>query len=137
MNEGWNHHEYLVLFSQAECSGAMEKYKFAQYMPGYTLVGLRGWDEFIVANAAGSTYSLPTVPLEAKGVEPFDLTDSLVLEPDARFAGKIKWYLKPLIFGGDPEDKSNLTWVTHDQHAELVAWWNNQYKTLKAQTTNA
>jgi len=24
---------------------------------------------------------------------------------------RIKWYVKPLIFGGDPNEKENVTWV--------------------------
>ena len=38
--------------------------------------------------------------------------------------GKIKWYVKALVFGGDPQSALNVIWVTHDQHAELVKYWN-------------
>ena len=136
MNEGWLNDEYLIIFSEAESTAASSKYKLSQYLSGYTLVGLRGWDDFIVINPTGAMCSFPTVPLDPTMTTPFSLPESLVLQSDERFTGKIKWYLKPLIFGGDPQDKSNLVWVSLDQHAELVVWWNDQYKTLKEQATH-
>jgi hypothetical protein len=39
------------------------------------------------------------------------------LERDDRFAGKIKWYVKSVIFGGDPQIGDNLMWVSHEEHA--------------------
>jgi len=137
MNEGWLNDDYLILFSEAESASASSKYKLSQYLPGYVLVGLRGWDDFIVINSTGAMCSLPTVPLDPTMAAPFSLPENLALESDGRFTGKIKWYLKPLIFGGDPQDKSNLAWVSPEQHAELVVWWNDQYKTLKAQAGHA
>jgi hypothetical protein len=50
------------------------------------------------------------------------------METDSRFTGRIKWYIKPVVFGGDPNPGENVTWVTHEQHAELVAWWNRKYR---------
>lgn len=117
MIEGWHNGEYLVILSQAEGAESAGRYKFEQFLPGYSLVGLRGWDDFIVRNQAGIAFTLPTVPLEASSAEPFSLPESPALEPDARFAGKIKWYLKPLVFGGSAQDNANLAWVTQEQHA--------------------
>ncbi|MFT4666216.1 MAG: hypothetical protein ACI8YQ_002636 [Polaribacter sp.] len=37
---------------------------------------------------------------------------------------KIKWYEKPIVFGGDPND---FMWVDIDQHQKLVAFWNKIY----------
>jgi hypothetical protein len=132
MTEGWLNDEYLVLFSQEESISLSSKYKFPSFLPGYTLVGLRGWDDFIVIDPAGAMSSLPTVPLDAAARTEFSLPDSCSLEPDGRFIGKIKWYVKPLVFGGNPEDKDNLAWVTPEQHVELVVWWNDKYKTQKS-----
>lgn len=72
------------------------------------------------------------MPLEAERLEPFFLPEGFELEPDARFTGKIKWYVQPLIFGGDPEDEANLIWVDSRQHAGLVIWWNDQFTALRA-----
>jgi hypothetical protein len=55
-----------------------------------------------------------------------------VLQPDGRFAGKIKWYLKPIAFGGNASVGENLVWVSHDEHAQLVKWWNDKYRSMNA-----
>jgi hypothetical protein len=136
MIEGWFSDEYLVLFSDEERTSVCAKYRLSQYLSGYTLVGLRSWDDFIVMNTAGAIFSLPTVPLDPARVAPFVLPENVAPEQDARFTRKIKWYLKPLVFGCDANDKGNLAWVGFEQHADLVVWWNYQYKTLKAQDQN-
>jgi hypothetical protein len=52
---------------------------------------------------------------------------SLRLESDDRFAGKIKWYVKPIRFGGDPTAKDNMKWLSRDDHVQAVRWWNKFY----------
>lgn len=136
MNEGWQDDDYLILLTQDEGAIAMTAYGFDQYLPGYTLVGLRGWDDFIVIDRAGVMLTLPTVPLDATNALPFALPEQISLENDNRFTGKIKWHLKPLVFGGDPTDKTNVAWISHGQHAEIVRWWNEQYLRAKAQHSN-
>ena len=126
--EGWLNDEYLVLFSEAERSALADRYGISATLPGYVLVGLRGWDEFIVLNEAGGMLCMPTVPLDLEYAKPFALPGSFDLIADSRFSNKIKWYVKPLVFGGDVQDLDNMTWVSLAQHAELVAWWNAQYK---------
>lgn len=53
------------------------------------------------------------------------------LQADARFTGKIKWYVQPIVFGGDPQMGNNVIWVGHEEHAKLVKWWNEQYRGVK------
>lgn len=66
---------------------------------------------------------------------PFQVPPATVnLERDDRLAGKIKWYIKPVIFGGDPQIGDNLMWVSHEEHAQLVRWWNKYYRDLKGPT---
>ncbi|PRA32872.1 hypothetical protein [Pseudomonas poae] len=137
MNEGWQHDDYLIVFTQQESVAAMSAYRFDHYLPGYTLLGLKNWDDFIVINASGVMLTVPTVPLDGSYAAPFELPAQISLEADPRFSGKIKWQLKPLAFGGDPTDDTNLAWISHEQHAELVVWWNAQYKSAKAQPSNS
>ena len=133
MNEGWQDDDYLILLTEGESTDAMAAYGFDQYMPGCTLVGLRGWDDFIVIGQSGDMFTVPTVPLNASKASPFLLPPKMSLAADNRFTGKIKWYLNPLVFGGDPSEEANVAWVTHEQHAQLVRWWNEQYKKASSQ----
>ena len=66
---------------------------------------------------------------------PFQMPPSKInLERDDRFEGKIKWYVKPVIFDGDPNIGDNLIWVGHEEHAKLVRWWNKFYRDVKGPT---
>ncbi len=134
MTEGWLNNEYIILFSEAESSALSSRYHLPRHLPNCVLIGLCSWDDFILGTPSGTMCTVPTVPIDHTMVKPFSLPETITLQPDDRLTGKIRWYLKPLIFGGNPKDESNLTWVTLEQHAELVAWWNDQYAELKAQS---
>jgi len=132
MNEGWLGDDYLILFDEAEVAVASDRYAISQLLPGYQVLGLRGWDDFILRDSAGQTYSVPTVSVNTKYLSPFNLPETkLSLRPDPSFSGRIKWYVTPIAFGGDPSVGENLIWVTHEQHAQLVRWWNDKYRSLK------
>ncbi len=132
MIEGWHGDDYLILFAQNEEPGASARYSLALHLPGYQVVGLRGWDDLIVRDADGRIFCVPAVPLEVGKLERFELPSAPpTLKMDERFTGKIKWYVQPVVFGGDPQVGPNLTWVDHDQHGQLVTWWNNKYRDLR------
>jgi hypothetical protein len=133
MIEGWHGDDYLILFADDEVPPASVRYSITQDLPGYQVVGLRGWDDLIVRDSTGRIFSVPAVPLDAEFLAPFELPPtSATLKDDQRFRGKIKWYVKPIVFGGDPNVSENLTWLEHDQHGQLVTWWNKQYRDLRA-----
>jgi hypothetical protein len=123
--------DYLILFDESEVAPASERYGISRLLPGYQVLGLRGWDDFILRDATGQTLSAPTVPLDRQHIAPFALPKQLKLTGDPRFDGKIKWYVKPIVFGGDANLGENLIWVDHAQHAELVRWWNELYRSAK------
>src|SRR5919197_1707740 len=124
MIEGWCGGDYLVLFEDG-ASALEQAYGLADSLPGYHLVGLRGWDDFIVEDATGARFTVPTVPLLPRYLKPFSAAgDQGTLSPDDRVRGRIKWYTKPIIFGGDPKLSDNVIWVTLDEHTQLVKWWN-------------
>jgi hypothetical protein len=127
MVEGWFGSDYLILFADNEVAAAMARYRLVEALPGYVIVGLRGWDDFIMKDVSGKTYTVPTVPLDPQYLKEFELAKDLPLKGDGRYAGKIKWYLKPLVFGGDPHATDNLTWVSHEEHGQFVVWWNATY----------
>jgi hypothetical protein len=131
MREGWAGDDYLVLFSDSEVEFATARYQIERFLPGHVVVGLRGWDNLIVRDKDGSTYTVPCVPIITRHVTGYALQRDIGLESDSRFTGKIKWDTKPLIFGGDPDPGKNLTWVTHEQHGELVVWWNLKHNEVR------
>ncbi|HKF23712.1 MAG TPA: hypothetical protein VKE93_19205 [Candidatus Angelobacter sp.] len=131
MKEGWHGKEYLILFAESEVANASERYAISECIPGCQVLGFRGWDDFIVRDSLGNVHSVPTVPLDTKYLSPLSLPSELDLAPDPRFGGKIKWYVKPLVFGGDANHADNLIWVSHDEHAQLVRWWNDLYRSVK------
>ena len=129
MKEGWHGEDYLVLFTDKEIQVESERYGISAMLPGYQVIGLRGWDDFIVQGPDGEVSTVPTVPCDAGLLRPFHLPPPLSeLASDDRFKGRLKWYLKPIAFGGDSAPGENLSWITHDEHAELVWWWNSRYR---------
>jgi hypothetical protein len=135
MKEGWVGDIYLILFDEAEVANLSELYGFSEILPGYHLLGLRGWDDFIIQNSEGTVCFIPTVPLDPKYLTPAATpVQRDNLQPDARFRGKIKWYLKPIVFGGDHGLAENLTWISLEEHARLVRWWNNLYRSANNTT---
>jgi hypothetical protein len=134
MREGWHNDDYLVLFDEGEISAASNRYAISVSLPGYAVIGLRGWDDFVVRDTAGRTYTVPSVAPDVQHLLPFIPPDQqTTLESDDRFVGKIKWYVKPILFGGSPDLGENVTWVNHEQHGQLVQWWNEKYRRLKTQ----
>jgi hypothetical protein len=132
MTEGWQGEDYLTLFDETEIAEFSLRYDVSKYLEGYEIVGLKGWDDFIVKPRAGELATVPTVPLSVEHLTPLCIAiDNNQIKPDARFCGKIKWYTKPLIFGGDPCSDENMIWVTLGQHVQLVKWWNDLYRKMK------
>ena len=115
-------------FDEAESELLTEGYGVRQFLPGLTVVGILGWDDFILRNQGGQLFRVPTVPLVKRYVESLDeVPDPSSLNQDRRFTGKIKWYTQPIVFGGDPSSEENIIWVDIQKHQELVKWWNRMY----------
>ena len=133
MKEGWGTDGYLILFEKDEARKASTVYRIEDYLPGYGLVAILDWDDFIVRDKAGSLFRVPTVPMLHEYMEPYDeLPNAVSLKPDERLSGKIKWYIKPIVFGGDPQADENMEWIEIAKHPELVCWWNAKYRQMLA-----
>jgi hypothetical protein len=136
MQEGWYDDDYLILFDESESLSASERYEITQLLPGYRVIGLRGWDDFILQDSNRATYTVPTVPAIPKYLSPYAIPSAgSTLVPDNRCENKIKWYVKPVVFGGDPEFGPNVLWVGHDEHPALVKYWNNIYRGVTMSVT--
>ena len=131
MHEGWQGDDYLILFEESEIVEISRRYDIATYVGGYQTVGLKGWDDFILRDGDGQRFTIPTVPLDPQYLAAATLAvDGKGLVPDERLNGKIKWYTKPLVFGGNPTSPDNICWITLDQHIQVVKWWNQMYRTI-------
>jgi hypothetical protein len=131
MNEGWCGDNYLILFDESEVASTSERYAISQMLPGYQVVGLCGWDDFILRDSVGRTHLVPTIPADLQRVSPYVMPPSAkTLRSDERLCGMIKWYVKPVVFGGDANVGENLIWVSHERHAQLVKWWNDRYRSI-------
>jgi len=129
MTEGWQDDEYLILFDENEIKTMTEQYGLKHFINGFQIFGLCGWDDFILQDVAGKLFTMPTVPVAPERLKPFrHVIKHGKIKPDSRFSGTVKWYVQPLIFGGDPQAKENVTWINLQQHAEVVQWWNKKYR---------
>lgn len=122
MREGWVGDEYLILFEDDELQSVSASYSFAELLPGYKLLGLRSWDDFIVDDNAGHLFTVPTVPVGTTHLAPFQLpTADQIWNTDEQLTGRIKWYVKPLVFGGDPSSHQNQAWISHNS---ILSWFD-------------
>jgi len=139
MIQGWHNNDYLILFEEQREAVTMNgRYAVASSLPDYNLVGLKSWDDFILRDAKNQFFTVPTVPLDVQYLQPFDFDiDPSKLRADLRITNKIKWYIKPLVFGGDPSAESNVAWITIDEHVEAVKWWNQLYRDVKLKKSSA
>ena len=86
----------------------------------------------LVRDSAGRTFSTPTVPPHLEHPSLFAIPELRNdLQPDARFRGEIRWYGKPIVFGSDAAIGENMKWISLEQDAQLVLWWNDLYRSVK------
>jgi hypothetical protein len=127
MREGWSGPNYLMLFDRTEIASATARYGIMRQLPGFVVIGLYAWHDLLLEDKAHQVFTVPTVPLSLALVQPLAHAEFGNLESDASLHGKIKWYITPLAFGGSPLSESNITWITLEDHARLVQWWNDKY----------
>lgn len=73
-------------------------------------------------------FRVPTVPLRIEEkAEWVTSGDWISLKSDGRFQGRIKWYVQPIVFGGDPKPGKNIVWISHEDHIKAVKYWNEMY----------
>ena len=131
MKEGWCRDTYVIVFDDAESEKMTKAYGIDGFVAGYRVAAILGWDDFILVNEQGGQFRVPTVPLDARYMKRFEESwDTENLIPDERLTGKIKWYIKPIVLGGDPDLGRNVTWVDIKTHQKLVRWWNHKYREL-------
>jgi hypothetical protein len=128
MREGWSGDDYLILLDESEAEEISTRLSIDAVLPGHRIIGLRGWDDFIVQNPTGKSFTIPTVPMAPQYLQEFVFSPAIQLQEDLQLTGKRKWYTTPIVFGGDPSSTDNISWVSHKQHIDLILWWNEQYR---------
>jgi hypothetical protein len=73
MREGWLEDEYVILFEEGEAAAIADGYGVPVALPGFRLIGLRGWDDFLVRGESGNFFSVPSVPLDKNYLTPFQM----------------------------------------------------------------
>ena len=138
MSEGWHKDDYFTLFDAKDIARLNELYGISTYLKGHTAIALLSWDDFILIDESKRLFTAPTVPLVAEHLAAYSFPPDLgTLQRDERFAGKVKWYIKPIVFGGDPSAKENMAWISVEEHAPFVRWWNDTYLSVaKGKRTN-
>ena len=138
MKDGWCDSEYFVLAeSHDEALRMSSAYGISDALPGYYFVGLRGWDDFIVCSTEGSYFLVPAVPLRIDQLQPYNFpSEKLRLVADPKITGRVKWYVTPLVFGGDPNPGPNMVWISFADHQEAVRHWNRLYNDLREKESN-
>jgi hypothetical protein len=131
MNEGWD--DYLILFDELEVATMTERYALSQFLPGYQVLGLRGWDDFIVCDSQGRTFSIPTVPLELKYLSPFAVPEGMENGgPSSRRAfprqDKMVFEAHFVRWGSQCQRKHEVG--EPGEHAQPVRWWNDLHRSL-------
>ncbi len=136
MKDGWFNDEYFALFeSQEEAANATARYRLSDYLPGFFVVGLKFWDDFILSDTNGRYHTVPTVPLVREELRAYSFpAEPLKLRADPKLAGKIKWHVQPIVFGGSPSKSENIAWISYDAHVEAVIYWNNLFRDLRGKT---
>ena len=137
MITGWHGDYYLTLFDeQIEAAEMARRYGISDRLPGYSLIGLRSWDDFILLSRAHEQKIVPTVPLIPELLGPWDAKIDLAsICPEPSIGQKVKWHVTTLVFGGAPEDPANTAWLSIDQHAESVNWWNRKFDVHRTSST--
>ena len=136
MKQGWSGDDYLIVFDAAESERMTEAYGIRDFLPDATIIAIHGWDDFIIRNAKGQLFQVPTLPLDTLHMTAFRRKLNIAnLVADSRFTDKVKWYVNPIVFGGDPEIGDNIIWIDLETHQELVRWWNRKYADVTVKTT--
>jgi hypothetical protein len=129
MTEGWIDNTYYIFFDSIEETAVTLAYHLGEYLPGFFLTGIKGWDELILRDSSGKHFLIPSLPLDKRFLEQYDFKiDPKKIITDDKLTGKIRWYIKPLIFGGDAVSEANILWVNLAKHQELVIFWNDLFR---------
>jgi len=118
----------ILLFDSDKVSQISSEYCLDKVLPDHQIIGLIDWDDFLIVDKNNKTFQVPTVPIDTQYLNSFEC--EVVKEEEVK-EELIKWYVTPLIFGGDPSSSENINFIDIETHIKLVVWWNNKYQEIK------
>jgi hypothetical protein len=143
--EGISGEHYVILWKAEELIRFNREYEIEKYAPGIFLFGSNGGGEaygFDTQDPSMPVVRVPFVGMDrcyaepvTQGGEPLPVPDGATASADHR-RGKELFEIKPVILGGDPVDPANKTWLTREQHFELVRFWNKVIRDLREQKSH-
>jgi len=153
--EGFVGPEYVRFYHLNEVLPLNEAYDVARYATGFLIIGSNAGGEayaFDFRSKAPSIVRIPFIPMTPSLAEPVadtitDFLSSLLLKgeiPNADWSMCIDsggvcleiHEIKPIVFGGDPADKSNKILLRPPEHAKLCRFWNKLYAKVAAQANS-
>jgi hypothetical protein len=150
--EGFVGNTYVIFFAAEDVLSLNAAYHVSDLAPGFFLIGSNAIGDAIVFDCRTAVCRLvlvPFIPLMPDVAEPIgsSITEFLdaqlldapdpPLKPNPAAIGKEVHDIKPMAFGGDPNDLANKAFVPRQQHAELVVFWNQTYQRLTASRHDA
>jgi hypothetical protein len=151
--EGFVGPEYVRFYHFHELLPLNEAYDVARYAPGFLIIGSNAGGEayaFDFRSNPPSVVRIPFIPMTPSLAEPVAGTITEFLSrllasgesPDADWSMCIDsdgvcleiHEIKPIAFGGDPEEMSNKTLLRPPEHAKVCRFWNKLRVKLATET---
>lgn len=130
--EGWLGDVYVRVYAPSSRRSVAALYEMEKFLPHHEPWGSWGGDALCHAQD-GKFYRVPWIPLSAAycqevyaGIGELHkaLTNLHEATPAYEHFGKEVHFIKPLVFGGDPNDPTNVAMIDQKAHAEICCFWN-------------
>src|SRR4051812_12487051 len=150
--EGFVGQSYFRLYPVENLAKLNAAFGVQEFAPGLVIFGSNGGGEafaFDMRTSAPGVVQLPFIPMAYEYIieRSPSFADFLVrmarpdpgdhrtlpthINPDT--LGKEIHEITPIVFGGSPTDPANKAYLTTEQYAEYVVWWNRTYRNVRSQ----
>ena len=146
--EGFIGDKYCRFYSIDKLIALNQAFMVKDFAPGLFIFGSTGGGEaftFDTRNSPASIVEIPFIPMDIKYAKVLGKTildffialsgQSKNETPHAinmDLIGKEVHEIQPIVFGGNPVDPKNKTFLIPEDYAKLVVWWNKQYQKVVA-----
>lgn len=134
--EGFSGDEYLRIYDPEHWDRINREYQSDRFIPGYQIIGSIE-SEAVCLGPDSVVYLIPFIPMSVEFKEVYrNSLEELkgIMEKELKPAssayenyGLEVHFVKPIAFGGDPDDKSNVKFIPQPEHARICSFWNQVY----------